>query len=230
MNTVLRRLLVVSCGALAACGSDGGTDLTLVAVNGAALDYFAGTGVTGATVAVDGSPTLTATSGAAGAYSLPNVPATQSLVLLTSKSGYRPTRNFEVDASANVTADVALVSVADAQRQYTAVGLASSAGLAVVFIELVDGTGAPRTGIAAAGIGLVDGTMSPVGVGPYFFGAAGDIVSNVDLSVSTAFGGRARAAFLNVPQGSHTLRVAVNAQTIVAPVVVVSGGATLVER
>jgi hypothetical protein len=35
---------------------------------------------------------------------------------------------------------------------------------------------------------------------------------------------------LNVPQGAHTLRVTVGAQTIIAAVVAVSGGATLVER
>jgi hypothetical protein len=129
-----------------------------------------------------------------------------------------------------VTADLTIVSASDVARQYTAVSLVQTAGLAVVFIDLADAAGAPRTGIPAASIALVDGTQSPVGDGPFFFGAAGDIVPLTTLSQSTEFGGRARAAFLNVPAGTHTLRVTAGTPTLVAPVVAAAAGATLVRR
>ena len=231
MDRLPRLILLALCALASSCGSDGGTGLVTVTVSGTVSDYFTGTGVQDATVAVEGSPSLIASTSAGGTYDIAEVPATESLVLVATKANYRQTRNFEVSAtSGTVTADLAIVAAADVQRQYTSVGITPATGLAVVFVDLVDGAGAPRTGIPAAGIVLVDGTQSPVGDGPYFFGAAGDIVTNATLSQSTAFGGRARAAFLNVPQGAHTLRVSVGAQIIVAAVVAVAAGATLVER
>jgi hypothetical protein len=102
--------------------------------------------------------------------------------------------------------------------------------MGIVIVELVDGSGTPRTGIPLADVTLTDGTLSPAGVGPYYFGAAGDIVPQGDLAQSAEFDGRARAAFLNVPVGTHVLRVALGVQTVVAQVVVATGGATLIER
>lgn len=231
MARLSRVTLLALCAMASSCGSDGGAGVVTVTVSGSVLDYFTGMGVADVTVAVERAPSLNGNTSSGGAYSISNVPATESLVLIATKSNHRLTRNFQVSAaSGTVTADLAIVAAADVQRQYASVGITATTGLAVVFVELVDGSGAPRTGIPAAGIVLVDGTQSPVGDGPFFFGAAGDIVTSATLSQSTEFGGRARAAFLNVPQGTHTLRVTVGSQTIVAAVVAVAGGATLVER
>ncbi len=226
-----RVFALAAVSALISCGSDGVTGLVTVTVTGDVLDYFTTTAVSGASVTIEGAPSLNATTAADGAYTVANVPATESLLLVVSKGAYRPTRNVPVAATGGtVGADLAVVGVSDVQRQYTAVAVTPTAGMGVVFVELVDGSGVPRTGIPAAAITLVDATQSPAGDGPYFFGAAGDIVPQIDLSQSTSFGGRARTAFLNVPVGSYTLRIAAGSPTLIAPVVIASGGATLVER
>ena len=56
--------------------------------------------------------------------------------------------------------------------------------------------------------------------------ASGDIVASDVLTLSTAFSGRARAAFLDVPEGSCSLHVVAE----LADVVVSANGVTLVRR
>jgi hypothetical protein len=230
MNGFHRTLGPALLAVLSACSSSESTGPVSVTLSGAVLDYFTGSAVSDVGVAVDPASPTGSTS-ANGSYVIQGVASSEALVLVTSKTGYRPTRNPALSAtSGTVTADLSVVAVPDVQRQYTAVSLVATAGTAVVFIDLVDGSGTARTGVVSADITLVGGAQSPVGAGPYFFGAAGDIVPLTDVSQSTAFGGRARAAFLNVPSGMHTLRVAVGGQTLIAPVVTSAGGATLVER
>jgi len=118
-------------------------------------------------------------------------------------------------------------------RQYTAVGLTPTPGTAVVFATLVDTKGAPLVGVSVTDIQLLDGTSLPVGLGPYMFGSTGDIVDNNTLSVTAAFDGRSRVAFLAVPVGRLTLRVIFSSGGTVVTrsvqVVTTAGGTTLVQ-
>ena len=95
----------------------------------------------------------------------------------------------------------------DVMRPYTAVGRTPTPGTGVVVATLVDDTGAPLVGVSMADIRLVDATSLPVGMGPYMFGAAGDIVDSNTLRASASFNGRSRVAFLDVPAGTLTLNV-----------------------
>jgi hypothetical protein len=68
-------------------------------------------------------------------------------------------------------------------------------------------------------------------VGPYVFGAAGDMVDHATLGVSTTYDERSRVGFLDVPAGTHTLRVTVApGQTLTTTVATSAGGVTLVRR
>ena len=76
----------------------------------------------------------------------------------------------------------------------------------MVFATLVDRAGAPLAGVSVVDIQLLSADLLPVGMGPYVFGAGGDIVDNGTLSVTASFNGRSRVAFLDVPVGTLTLR------------------------
>jgi hypothetical protein len=125
------------------------------------------------------------------------------------------------------------VSNPDVTRQYTAIGRTPTAGTGVVFATLVDNAGAPLVGVFVADIHLLDGTSLPVGLGPYMFGPTGDIVDNNTLSVTAAFNGRSRVAFLDVPIGRLTLTVIFSSSgkvvTRSVQVVTTAGGVTLAQ-
>jgi hypothetical protein len=95
----------------------------------------------------------------------------------------------------------------DVTRHYKSVGLTPAPGTAVVIATLVDDAGAPLVGASVADIRLLDATSLPVGLGPFMFGAAGDIVDSSTLSTTASFNGRSRVAFLDVPAGKLTLTV-----------------------
>lgn len=98
-------------------------------------------------------------------------------------------------------------SAPDIRRQYAVIDRTPTAGTGVVYATLVDTTGAALVGVALADIHLLDATSQPAGLGPYVFGMAGDIVDPSVLSVTTAFDGRSRVAFLDVPVGRFTLTI-----------------------
>ena len=98
-------------------------------------------------------------------------------------------------------------SAPDIRRQYAVINRTPTAGTGVVYATLVDAAGAPLVGVPLANIHLTDAASQPVGLGPYVFGAAGDIVDGSTLSITTPFDGRSRVAFLDVPVGRFTLTV-----------------------
>jgi hypothetical protein len=122
---------------------------------------------------------------------------------------------------------------ADVVRQYAVIGRTPSQGTGVVFATLVDDAGAPLVGALAADIHLLDATSLPVGLGPYMFGATGDIVDSNVLSVTASFNGRSRVAFLDAPVGRLTLTVIYSRDgkvvTRSAQVVTTAGGVTNVQ-
>lgn len=212
----------------AACGSGDESATSTVSLSGTVRDYFTDAALPATQLGVD-FLTSTAVSDGTGAYTFSSLPANAPVQVVASHANYRGTRNFQISlGSSNVAADVFVVANADATRQYTALSITETAGTACVIVELVDGAGQPREGIPLVGITLLDAVFSPVGTGPFIFGVAGDV--DPALTTTVAFGGRARVAFVNVPQGSFTVRVVDGASTLTAPLLTTSGGVTLVER
>jgi hypothetical protein len=106
--------------------------------------------------------------------------------------------------------------------------LTATAGTAIVIATLTD-SGAPLENLPLADVKLRDAGQSPVGDGPFIIGAAGDV--DPALTVTTAFGGRSRVAFLNVPAGLTALSVTLAGPvptTRVANLITTANGATLV--
>ena len=136
--------------------------------------------------------------------------------------------------ASSATVDLELVSIADATRQYTQLGLGASTGTALVFVTLRGPSGSALVGIPASDIQLLDGNDQPVGGvrGPFFFGVSGDLTSTADLATSIAVAGRARAGFLDCPPGTYRLEVTVDSDAAATvfnvPVTCDAGGATLV--
>ena len=194
---------------LVACSSSTDELGGSVTLSGTVLDDFAVTAVAGAGVASEHTtPQITTTTSAAGGYSFSVAHNSALQFIVTSLPDYRATRNPKVSVGpAATTANLRIVAAADALRQYTTLSLTPGAGLAVVFATMIDANGQPLEGIPLADVQLVDGGGNPVGLGPFFFGAAGDVVATATLNVSTAFGGRARVAFLDVPVGTQTLKI-----------------------
>jgi len=179
-------------------------------LSGTAMDYFGAVPLADAAIASDGlDPQVTATSATDGAYTL-EVAVGSKLFLVATKTGYRPTRSQAITVNdMPVTQDAYLMSTVDVTRQYTTLGLTATAGTAFVAADLQRNNGTPLEGIPLANVQLLDAQNQPVTgvVGPYFFGAAGDIDPN--LATATAYGtpSRSRVAFLDVPPGSYTLAV-----------------------
>jgi hypothetical protein len=203
-------------------------------VSGKAMDYFvANTPLGGATLASDGvTPEIMATSASDGAYAFERVPVGSQLFFSASRANYRATRNLVAIADVAVEQDLYLMSGPDVGRQYSSDGKTPTAGRAFVVAEL-QRSGVPMAGIPLTDVKLVDagGAAVPGVIGPYVFGAGGDIVP-VGPTQTETHGGRARVAFLDVPAGAFSLQVAYldggQTQTQTTPVTTVADGATLV--
>ena len=188
---------------------DAGPDPIALTVSGMVMDYFAGDPLPEAVLATDGlAPPLSGTAGPTGAYALDNVPPGSTFYVSATRLNYRPTHNDAVRVlDIAVENNVYLVSNIDTQRQYATLDLIMTPGTSMLIADLKRNNGTPLEGVPLADITLVDALGAPVGVGPYFFGPEGDVVSNAVLATSISYGGRARAAFLNVPPGIYSLRV-----------------------
>ena len=188
-------------------GAETPTAWTTQNVTGVVRDYWTGTSLASASVGTV-IPLRSDTTDALGNYVLLDVAPVTSVEILASLAGYRSTRNGPIAVTSASSCDVYLMTAADITRQYATLGLTATANRAFVVAELREPDGTPLEGIPLADITLVNEAKTPIGLGPYFFGASGDVVSNFDLSVSTAFDGRARVAFLDVPITTATLAVA----------------------
>lgn len=183
--------------------------IATLSVSGKSKDYFTGATMQSVMLTTEGmEPEATGASDAMGDFTLDAVPAGSVFYVHATRDLYRLTRNLPVRVEeASVVADQHLVSLADSRRQYVSLGLTPTTGTAVVFANLIRNNGMPLEGVPLADIVLVDGLGAAVGRGPFFFGAQGDLVSNAILATSTAFNGRARVGFLDVPVGAATLKV-----------------------
>lgn len=186
---------------------DGGTPTpSIVEINGTTIDYFTGDPVASALFGTEGlEPEVGGASDGGGAFSL-TVPSNSTFRLRVSGvSGYRATSGHSVVTHvAGITGiEAPLVATADLERQYASIGAAPTAGRGAAFLDLRDPANFPLEGIPLADIALLDSANNPVSgvLGPYFFATGGDMVDGAALSESTAYGGRARAGFLDVPPG-----------------------------
>ena len=204
--------------------------------SGVTKDYFtAATPMADATITSDGvTPPMTATSGAAGEFSIEHIPTGSVIFFSVAHASYRPTRNVPVTiGDMAVTQDLYMMASADVDRQYlkanaTPVG----AGKAFLTVELERNNGMPLEGIPLANITLVDAAGAPVPgiVGPFFYGSTGDV--DPALTTATVFNGTSRAAILDLPPGNFTLKVVHpngtgGDQTLTVPITAVADGATL---
>ncbi len=203
-------------------------------LTGKTMDYFtAATPQDNTAIASDGvTPPMMVTSATGGLFEIPNVPTGSKVYFTLTRTLYRPTRNPPVTIEGMaVMQDLYMATLLDVTRQYTTAGKPVTAGKAVLFAELKRNNGTPLETVPITDIVLLDALNAPVAVaGTYFFGAAGDI--DPALTTSTAFGGRARVAMLDVTPGTYTLKVTyANGQggtaTNSTPVTFVADGATL---
>ena len=209
---------------------DAGPDAAVssLSVAGHVLDAWTELALDTALVSVeDSDPLVSDTSNASGEYAV-ELAQDGALSLLVTRTGYHPTQNPVPLASESASLDVYAVAASDAQRQYSGLGLVQTSGTAVVFATLRDADGNPLEGIPLADVTLVDMLGVPVGLGPYYFDASGDLASSATLSTSAAFDGRARVGFLDCPAGEHELEVARVAGSLFAAVSCSADGATLV--
>lgn len=177
-------------------------------VTGMVMDYFASAPLANAQLETEGiTPPISAQSDLAGAFMLPDVPVASTFYVRGSMAlNYLLTINEPVTVvDQSIENNLYLVSEADAQRQHATVGVEVLPNTGVVFANLVRPDLTPMEGVPLANITLTDALGAPVGDGPYFFGALGDV--DQAILVSTAYQGRARVAFLNVPAGEYTLTV-----------------------
>jgi len=188
----------------------GGDDAspTSFLLSGKVMDYFGTTALADAVIATGGlTPPLMATSAADGAYTL-DVAVGSALYVNASKTGYRPTRNAAMTvADQPVVQNLYLMTEQDVKNQYTAVGATPLAGTAILIAELRRNNNTPLEGIPLTNIQLLNAQNQPApGVkGPYFFNAAGSV--DTAQTIATAYQGRTRVAYLDVPPGTFTLAV-----------------------
>ena len=177
-------------------------------LSGKVMDYFGNVAIQDAMVQTDGLvPALMATSAIDGTYEL-DVAVGSALYLVTTKTNFRPTRSQAMTvADMPVTQDVYLMSAQDVRNQYTAVGAQPVTGTAIMIAEMRRNNNQPVEGIPLANVQLLDANNMPVPnvKGPYFFNAAGSI--DTAQTTATAYQGRSRVAYLDVPPGTFTLAV-----------------------
>ena len=190
-------------------GGSGVPDVGLT-VSGKAKDYFSGVALQNTTVATDGiDPPLSTTSATDGAYAL-DIATGSKLFFLATRPNYRATRSAAISVlDVALNQDVFVMSSADVGRQYTTLGKTPAAGTAFMAADLVKPNGTPIVGIPLANVTLLDAALQPVpGVlGPYFFGALGDLDPALTVAAAQGTPPRSRVAFLDVPPGTFTLSV-----------------------
>lgn len=210
------------------------TDPKLASIAGDVRDYWTDTPVPGAQVATIGlTPDLTSRSDEAGRFIMAGRSAGSRCSLLVSGAdGYVETTVPVELSSGPTTLSAIAIAAPDINRQHALLGIAREPETATIIVELLDGAGGPLQMVPLSDITLTTANGLAIGGGPYFFGANRDVQPQADMPISHAFDKRARAAFINVPKGDHTLQVTGTgtgeALTRVTVGVRAAGGATVV--
>lgn len=177
---------------------------TVVGIAGEVLDYWTSVPLVRASVQL--GPNIGAGSDEAGRFVLSGQweVSEGTVTVIPTSPGYWVTNTLLQISTQAISHTVYAVSRADIQRQYATLNLFEDPNRNnVVIVDLLNSLGDPMEMIPASDLVLTRPNGSPSGVGPFFFGPAGDLSTSSDLPVSRAFGGRARAAFLNVEYGTH---------------------------
>jgi hypothetical protein len=181
----------------------------LASIAGHVRDYWSGTAVGGIQVTTLGlNPNLASRSDDAGRFVMSGRSTGNRCLLVTSAlEAYAETVvPIELSVGPSTLSAVA-VAKADINRQFASLGVSREPDSGVVILHLLDVKGAPLEMVSSADISLIAANGLVVGSGPYFFGAAGDLLTQTELPLSRAFDGRARAAFVNVPNGDLSVQV-----------------------
>lgn len=221
-------LLLALVLASTSCGTEPSGQQTTT-LKGVVLEYVSGGAMPGVTVTLLEDPTKTTTSDNNGEFQFTQLTPGSSVRILTSTTNYPEATNqvtFLGAGTLNVTARA--VSVVFVGSQYGTTNVARVPNDAMIVARLEDDRGAPRTGMDVADITLLDQNQAPSGTGPFVLGANGN--ADTMLTVTTAFGGRSRIVFLNVPPGDYTLKVIDGSETLLRPLVARDSGTTLVVR
>jgi hypothetical protein len=211
MNRPIALALVL----FAACGSDAQDEVLggSLSVSGDVFDFQSGAGVSGdvtiGTSSLVPAPSIT-TSGAS--YVLDHVPENSAFQILAGVSGtYRATYNAttevfdtDVDGVKSYTVSETLIA-----SLVTAFGATPMETQGIVFMQLVDSSGAAKANVAASNIVLAGVT----GIAPKFLDA--NLAAAPALTASSTSGW---AVIFNVPPGVVTLGTAATATaTLAAP-------------
>jgi hypothetical protein len=207
----------LSIALLVACGDDGGggggdeilpPDATFT-VSGQVVDLATGEAIDGtASVLVEGlasDPSVTVS----GATFEIEVPANSAFTLLASSPpNYRATYNAAIEVGAEDVTDLELVTVSETYltELAEAFGVTPTGGTGIIFLRLVDDTGAPLAGFPGADLLAPDGSL-----GPYFLDA--DNLADPEATESSSSG---LVVFFDVSPGIATLTTAPEAETALA--------------
>lgn len=181
----------------------------LASIAGDVRDYWADAPVAGVEVTTIGlEPNLVSRSDQAGRFVMSGRSAGERCSLVTSGLEAYVETIVPVELSTGPTTLTAVaVARSDINRQFASLGVTRESDTGIVIIDLLDANGAPLEMVPASDITLTAANGLVVGSGPYFFGASGDLQPQADLPISRAFAKRARAAFINVPTGDHTIQI-----------------------
>lgn len=178
------------------------------------------------------NPPVSGNSLTDGSYSLGAIPPGSLFYVHTDRDNYRPTRNMQIEVTdTSVESTLYAVSEPDVQRWHNNLVIEELPDTGFVVVEMYRNNGTPLEGIPDTDVKIVDGLGQTVTTG-YFFGLAGDPVDPGTLGLATAYNGRSRAAFYNVPAGEYQISITyLNGQgdpmEQLVPITVMSGGVTL---
>ncbi|MEO8701494.1 MAG: hypothetical protein ABI867_15715 [Kofleriaceae bacterium] len=167
---------------------------------GQTIDYFTKIPIPDVTFETLGlAPERAGTSDGTAAYGL-DVPIGSTFFVRTAATDlYRPTVD---DIGRTETADIAVFSRADINRQHVTAGIEVAPDTTAVFVELATFDQTPLSAFARTNLEIVDpATARVIAAAPFVVGPAGD----VDPALDSASGAVVRFVFLDVPSGMHVL-------------------------
>ena len=216
-TTRLALSLLLGTTLLVACGDDGGDggdddilppDATFFA-RGEVIDLETGEAIDGtASVLVEGLQSTPTVSVTGAAFEI-EVPANSAFHLLASSPPtYRATYNAAIEVGAEDVEGLRLVTVSEdyITTLAEAFGVTPAAGTGIVFLRLLDDTGAPLAGVPGADLLAPEGAL-----GPFFLDA--DNAPDAEALASSSSG---LAVFFDVTPGVTTLTSAPDAETALA--------------
>jgi hypothetical protein len=202
-------LILVGCGG--GINGDDGPVGGSNTVSGTVVDFQSTMPVPGSvsvsTAGLFPAPTVTVTG---TKFEMTGVPDNSAFQILASTTGYHPTYSPTVSVESSDVSDIQLPTASDAFVTALATGFSvtPAAGKGVLMLHLLDAQGTPRAGVAGSNLVLAGAAGAS---GPHFLDAS--LQPDKGTNASSASGW---AVFFNVPPGSVSLGIAVNANVTLA--------------